>query len=75
MYTAVYNLAKNNDQNSIQIAEAGAIPGLVNLLKNGTEDQKEHACGALRNLAKDDQNRTKIENACSISDLQLLRLT
>jgi len=46
------------------IAQAGAIAPLVTLVQSGTAGQKEHAAGALRNLA--DNNA---ENQVSIAQV------
>ena len=53
MCAALVNLAANNAENRVKIAEAGGIQAIV----EGTEKHKEHAgvqeqgCGALLNLA------------------------
>ena len=57
-YSATYfadqlltNLAKNNPDNKVAIARAGAFAPLVELVKFGTEDAKDNAACALGNLA------------------------
>ena len=56
---ALCNLAMNA-ANEVAIAEAGAIPPLVQLLRDGTSGAKESAAGALRNLAMNAANKVTI---------------
>eukprot|EP00633_Aureoumbra_lagunensis_P005416 CAMPEP_0197306436 /NCGR_PEP_ID=MMETSP0891-20130614/3315_1 /TAXON_ID=44058 ORGANISM="Aureoumbra lagunensis, Strain CCMP1510" /NCGR_SAMPLE_ID=MMETSP0891 /ASSEMBLY_ACC=CAM_ASM_000534 /LENGTH=133 /DNA_ID=CAMNT_0042788675 /DNA_START=270 /DNA_END=668 /DNA_ORIENTATION=+ len=51
------------------IAEAGAIPALVNLLTSGTAAAKEKAAAALWNLAINDENKVFIAEAGAIPAL------
>ena len=41
----------------VAIAEAGGIRALVTLARDGTKMQKDHAVGALANLACNDANK------------------
>ena len=50
-------------ENKVLIAQAGAIAPLVTLVQSGTAGQKEHAAGALRNLAKNAENQVLIAKA------------
>ena len=43
-----------------RIAELGGLPPLVSLTRTGTDEQKESAAGALRNLARNDAIRAAI---------------
>lgn len=54
--TALAELALKDDLRRL-IAKAGAIPPLVQLLKDKSETGKEAAAGALGNLAFDDENK------------------
>uniref|UniRef100_A0A7S3K3I7 Armadillo repeat-containing domain-containing protein n=1 Tax=Aureoumbra lagunensis TaxID=44058 RepID=A0A7S3K3I7_9STRA len=68
------NLAVNNDENRVAIAEAGAIPPLVKLLTSRFATAKENAAGekaagALRALAVNDENKVTIAEARAISPL------
>jgi vacuolar protein 8 len=54
------------------IAQAGAIAPLVTLVQSGTDRQKEHAAGALRNLAINDENNVLIAQAGAIAPLVTL---
>ncbi len=61
------NLANNNDENQVLIAQAGAIAPLVTLVQSGTDDQKEKDMSQESStnaayLAKHDLER-KIANA------------
>ena len=47
----------------VAIAEAGGIRVLVTLARDGTEMQKEHAAGTLRNRADNDANTVRT-HAC-----------
>ena len=48
--------------NNTTIVEAGAIPPLVALLTDGTDEAKEYASGAIRNLSNG-TNKTAIVEA------------
>ena len=54
------------------IREAGGIPPLVALVKNGTDVQKQVACGALLDLAADETNQVAIRDAGAIPPLATL---
>ena len=52
------------------IADAGGITPLIDLVKDGTDEQKEYAAGALMNLAwNNDTNRKLIADAGGITPL------
>ena len=53
----------------ILIADAGAIPPLVDLVRNGTDAGKEAGAGALGNLAFNDNNKIIIRDAGAIPPL------
>uniref|UniRef100_A0A0E0DVD6 RING-type E3 ubiquitin transferase n=1 Tax=Oryza meridionalis TaxID=40149 RepID=A0A0E0DVD6_9ORYZ len=55
-------LAKRNVNNRICIAEAGAIPLLVNLLSSSDPRTQEHAVTALLNLSIHENNKASIGN-------------
>ena len=62
-----------NDDNKIAIAKAGGIPPIiVALVRDGTEEQKEDAAGALWHLASDDDNQIAIAKAGGIPPLVAL---
>ena len=46
------NLARDNDVNNVAIAEAGGIPPLVELLRDGGAEAKKIAAAALCNLSR-----------------------
>ncbi|KAM6584403.1 hypothetical protein CsatB_011405 [Cannabis sativa] len=62
-------LAKRNADNRICIAEAGAIPLLVELLSSSDPRTQEHAVTALLNLSINDANKGTIVNAGAIPDI------
>ncbi|KAJ6317449.1 hypothetical protein OIU76_013063 [Salix suchowensis] len=62
-------LAKRNADNRVCIAEAGAIPLLVELLSSTDPRTQEHAVTALLNLSINDINKGTIVNAGAISDI------
>ena len=67
------DLARDDD-NKIAIANAGAIPLLVQLLRDGTPLAREVAAGALHRMAGNDDNKIAIATAGAIPPLvQLLR--
>lgn len=53
----------------VLIAKAGAIPPLVDLVRDGSEPGKEAAAGALGNLAFNDDNKILIRDAGAIPPL------
>ncbi|KAG1361407.1 U-box domain-containing protein 12 [Cocos nucifera] len=59
-------LAKRNADNRVCIAEAGAIPFLVELLSSPDPRTQEHAVTALLNLSINDGNKGNIVNARAI---------
>ncbi|XP_038891943.1 U-box domain-containing protein 14 [Benincasa hispida] len=59
-------LAKRNTDNRICIAEAGAIPFLVELLSSNDTRTQEHAVTALLNLSINDGNKRTIVNLRAI---------
>ncbi|XP_010935715.1 U-box domain-containing protein 12 isoform X3 [Elaeis guineensis] len=59
-------LAKRNADNRVCIAEAGAIPFLVELLSSPDPRTQEHAVTALLNLSINDSNKGHIVNARAI---------
>ena len=63
------NLAACNDANEVLIAEAGGIPPLVDLLRNGSAAAKARAVWALENVACNDANRVLIAEAGGIPPL------
>ncbi|KAK1313834.1 U-box domain-containing protein 12 [Acorus calamus] len=62
-------LAKRNADNRVCIAEAGAIPLLVELLSSTDARTQEHAVTALLNLSIHENNKTTIVNAGAIPDI------
>ncbi|XP_010241805.1 PREDICTED: U-box domain-containing protein 14 [Nelumbo nucifera] len=62
-------LAKRNADNRVCIAEAGAIPLLVNLLSSQDPRTQEHAVTALLNLSINEANKGRIVNAGAIHDI------
>ncbi|XAR52338.1 Ubiquitin--protein ligase [Bertholletia excelsa] len=62
-------LAKRNADNRVCIAEAGAIPLLVELLSSTDSRTQEHAVTALLNLSINDTNKGSIVNAGAIPDI------
>ncbi|KAG0466542.1 hypothetical protein HPP92_017522 [Vanilla planifolia] len=59
-------LAKRNVDNRICIADAGAIPLLVNLLSTADQRTQEHAVTALLNLSIYDENKAIITSSGAI---------
>lgn len=62
-------LAKRNSDNRVFIAEAGAIPLLVELLSSADSRTQEHAVTALLNLSIHEANKGNIVNAGAIPDI------
>lgn len=62
-------LAKRNADNRVCIAEAGAIPLLVDLLSSTDSRTQEHAVTALLNLSINEANKGTIVNAGAIPDI------
>lgn len=62
-------LAKRNADNRVCIAEAGAIPLLVDLLSSPDPRTQEHAVTALLNLSINEGNKGTIVNAGAIPDI------
>ncbi|KAK9168680.1 hypothetical protein Syun_000820 [Stephania yunnanensis] len=62
-------LAKRNGDNRICIAEAGAIPLLVELLSSPDPRTQEHAVTALLNLSINETNKGSIVDAGAIPDI------
>lgn len=62
-------LAKRNADNRVCIAEAGAIPLLVDLLSSTDPRTQEHAVTALLNLSINESNKGTIVNAGAIPDI------
>ncbi|KAA8539270.1 hypothetical protein F0562_025962 [Nyssa sinensis] len=62
-------LAKRNADNRVCIAEAGAIPLLVELLSSTDSRTQEHAVTALLNLSINDGNKRTIVNVGAIPDI------
>ncbi|KAE7997000.1 hypothetical protein FH972_001675 [Carpinus fangiana] len=62
-------LAKRNADNRVCIAEAGAIPLLVELLSSLDPRTQEHAVTALLNLSINESNKGTIVNAGAIPDI------
>ena len=68
------DLAHYDAANRVLIVEAGAIPPLVELLRDGSADAKADAAWALRSLALNAANRVLIAEAGGIAPLvELLR--
>jgi vacuolar protein 8 len=71
---ALDNLACYGDANKVAIAEAGGIPPLVELLRDGSANAKLAAADALHRLAYNDANRVLIADAGGIPPLvELMR--
>jgi vacuolar protein 8 len=67
---ALYQLALNNKANKVAIAEAGGIPLLVELWRDGSADAKFEAARALRTLARNnDANAVAIAVAVGLEAL------
>lgn len=62
-------LAKRNADNRVCIAEAGAIPLLVELLSSLDPRTQEHAVTAILNLSINESNKGTIVNAGAIPDI------
>ncbi|KZV32822.1 U-box domain-containing protein 14-like [Dorcoceras hygrometricum] len=62
-------LAKRNADNRVCIAEAGAIPLLVELLSSTDQRTQEHAVTALLNLSINEANKATIVNAGAITEI------
>ncbi|XP_047316097.1 U-box domain-containing protein 14 [Impatiens glandulifera] len=62
-------LAKRNADNRVCIADAGAIPLLVELLASPDSRTQEHSVTALLNLSINDANKGAIVNSGAISDI------
>ncbi|KAL5994102.1 U-box domain-containing protein 14 [Asimina triloba] len=62
-------LAKRNADNRVCIAEAGAIPLLVELLASPDPRTQEHAVTAILNLSINDTNKGSIVNSGAIPDI------
>lgn len=62
-------LAKRNADNRVCIAEAGAIPRLVELLSSTDPRTQEHAVTALLNLSINEANKGSIVNSGAIPDI------
>ncbi|KAK7230396.1 ubiquitin-protein transferase [Aureococcus anophagefferens] len=71
---ALHKTAHNSDANRVLIAEAGGIPPLVELVRDGSAEAKQVAMGTLENLACNDANKVAIAEAGGIAPLvELLR--
>ena len=71
--TALCNVAEHRG-NQVLIAEAGGIPPLVDLLRDGSAEGKLEAAAALGNLACNDDNQVLIAKAHGVPPLvDLLR--
>ena len=46
--------------NDVKMAVEGAIPPLIALLSHPSTEVQLHACGAVRNLSVNDENKVKI---------------
>ncbi|KAI4384399.1 hypothetical protein MLD38_002563 [Melastoma candidum] len=62
-------LAKRNADNRVCIAEAGAIPLLVELMSSPDSRTQEHAVTGLLNLSINEGNKSAIVNAGAIPDI------
>ena len=67
--TALQDLARNNADSRVKIAQAGGIAPLIALLSSGDAAGKEQAAGALWNLGVNDDNKVKIVQAGGIAPL------
>ncbi|XP_073144986.1 U-box domain-containing protein 40-like [Henckelia pumila] len=47
-------------RNKIKIVRAGIVPLLIELLRNGSDESREHAAGAIFSLSIENENRTTI---------------
>ena len=68
MCAALVNLAANNAENRVKIAEAGGIQAIVEGMDKHKEHAgvQEHGCWALQNLADNAENQVKIAEAGGI---------
>ncbi|KAH7839663.1 hypothetical protein Vadar_007013 [Vaccinium darrowii] len=62
-------LAKRNSDNRVFIAEAGAVPLLVEILSSADSRTQEHAVTALLNLSIHEANKGNIVNSGAIPDI------
>ncbi|KAJ9135259.1 hypothetical protein P3X46_032465 [Hevea brasiliensis] len=46
--------------NKVKIVRSGIVPALIDVLKGGFPEAKEHACGSIFSLALEDHNKTAI---------------
>ncbi|EPS61710.1 hypothetical protein M569_13082, partial [Genlisea aurea] len=46
--------------NKVKILRSGVVPLLIDVLRNGSDEAREHAAGAIFSLAVEDENRTAI---------------
>ena len=68
-----WRLVETTARPTVQVMTAGAVKPLVKLLTSGTDAAKEHAAGALANLANGkDENQTAIGSAGAIGPLLAL---
>ncbi|GFP98885.1 U-box domain-containing protein 40 [Phtheirospermum japonicum] len=56
---ALVNLSLEK-QNKVKIVRSGIVPPLIDVLRNGSAEARDHAAGALFSLSLDDQNKTAI---------------
>ncbi|EPS60832.1 hypothetical protein M569_13970, partial [Genlisea aurea] len=56
---AVVNLSLEKS-NKVKIVRSGVVPPLIDVLKNGSGEAREHAAGAIFSLAAEDANRTAL---------------
>ena len=68
---ALCNLAYLNDANLVLIAEAGGIPPLVQLVRDGSAEAKSMAKRALRNIAHNN-DANKVAIALAVGSLEAL---
>ncbi|KAI9985817.1 hypothetical protein PInf_024590 [Phytophthora infestans] len=67
-------LSLSNEENRVLIAQENAVPPLVELLRTGTQAQKQWSAYTLGNLAHNDENRVEITREGAVTPLiELLR--
>ncbi|KAL3624203.1 hypothetical protein CASFOL_033019 [Castilleja foliolosa] len=56
---ALVNLSLEK-QNKVKIVRSGIVPPLIDVLRNGSPESRDHAAGAIFSLSLDEQNKTAI---------------
>ena len=64
---ALWNIACNNAENKVRIANEGGIAPLIQLLRDGTAEGRTQAAAALRNMSSSVKDKVR---AAGLSDIQ-----